>query len=378
MGGPSRHADGAAGRRGDRRRRDRDRLHEHALADGDLVSGDSRRASGLGGHDRAASWLARSEDDATGSKNGLAHGNAALRRRDVVASTSASISPRSIACCRSEVRRESRGLLQRAGRSGHRPGAVSRVTCVPTNALELHRGRGGARRHGAAARSRRGYPVERPLDVLAQHLVTVALGGGFRPGRAAARRCARRVPTPICTTTSGRGYSVSSSTAATRCAGIRNIRMSCPSNDRWRRRGSRDRAAASHVDRHDRQRCADRTCNICAAKRSARWKNRSSRGSSRATGSSSPALRSSSFVCATWSRGFVARRTPTARFRDGREADCRCRRARGAAPRATRRGSARCSFAVRRWRRSAIARSAAKMVAHSGSRRASDRAGEDA
>jgi len=28
-------------------------------------------------------------------------------------------------------------LLQRAGRSGHRPGAVSRVLCVPTNALEL-------------------------------------------------------------------------------------------------------------------------------------------------------------------------------------------------------------------------------------------------
>ncbi|MDB4890893.1 MAG: associated domain protein, partial [Gemmatimonadetes bacterium] len=28
-------------------------------------------------------------------------------------------------------------LLQRAGRSGHRPGEVSRVTCVPTNALEL-------------------------------------------------------------------------------------------------------------------------------------------------------------------------------------------------------------------------------------------------
>src|SRR4029078_7756256 len=28
-------------------------------------------------------------------------------------------------------------LLQRAGRSGHRPGATSRVTCAPTNALEL-------------------------------------------------------------------------------------------------------------------------------------------------------------------------------------------------------------------------------------------------
>src|SRR6185369_8534604 len=28
-------------------------------------------------------------------------------------------------------------LLQRAGRSGHQPGAPSRVTCVPTHAFEL-------------------------------------------------------------------------------------------------------------------------------------------------------------------------------------------------------------------------------------------------
>lgn len=71
-------------------------------------------------------------------------------------------------------------LLQRAGRSGHRPGAVSRVTCVPTNALELIEvaaARDGM--HANAVESR--LPVERPLDVLAQHVVTVALGGGFHP-----------------------------------------------------------------------------------------------------------------------------------------------------------------------------------------------------
>ncbi|HEU0014942.1 MAG TPA: ligase-associated DNA damage response DEXH box helicase [Longimicrobium sp.] len=71
-------------------------------------------------------------------------------------------------------------LLQRAGRSGHRPGAVSRVTCVPTNALELIEV--AAARDGVeagAVESR--LPVERPLDLLAQHVVTVALGGGFRP-----------------------------------------------------------------------------------------------------------------------------------------------------------------------------------------------------
>ncbi|MEO8336400.1 MAG: DNA ligase-associated DEXH box helicase, partial [bacterium] len=69
-------------------------------------------------------------------------------------------------------------LLQRAGRSGHRPGEMSRVTCVPTNALELLEV--AAVRDGiesGAIESR--MPVERPLDVLAQHLVTVALGGGF-------------------------------------------------------------------------------------------------------------------------------------------------------------------------------------------------------
>ena len=69
-------------------------------------------------------------------------------------------------------------LAQRAGRSGHRPGALSRVTCVPTNALELLEV--AAARDGIAAEKIESrQPVERALDVLAQHLVTVALGGGF-------------------------------------------------------------------------------------------------------------------------------------------------------------------------------------------------------
>ena len=70
-------------------------------------------------------------------------------------------------------------LVQRAGRSGHRPGAVSRLTCVPTNALELvdvAAARAALERREIEARR----PVERPLDLLAQHAVTVALGGGFR------------------------------------------------------------------------------------------------------------------------------------------------------------------------------------------------------
>ena len=71
-------------------------------------------------------------------------------------------------------------LVQRAGRSGHQPGAASRVTCVPTNALEL--AEVAAARDGVQqGRIESRLPVERPHDVLAQHLVTVALGGGFAP-----------------------------------------------------------------------------------------------------------------------------------------------------------------------------------------------------
>jgi ATP-dependent Lhr-like helicase len=70
-------------------------------------------------------------------------------------------------------------LLQRAGRSGHAPGATGRLVCVPTHALELI--------ECAAARTavesgvveaRR--PLTGSLDVLAQHIVTVACSGGFR------------------------------------------------------------------------------------------------------------------------------------------------------------------------------------------------------
>lgn len=69
-------------------------------------------------------------------------------------------------------------LLQRAGRSGHSPGRVSRVICVPTHALELVEvaaARDAIRANAIESRD----PVDRPLDLLAQHLVTLALGGGF-------------------------------------------------------------------------------------------------------------------------------------------------------------------------------------------------------
>ncbi|WP_374566714.1 ligase-associated DNA damage response DEXH box helicase [Ideonella sp.] len=69
-------------------------------------------------------------------------------------------------------------LLQRAGRSGHAPGRPSRVTVVPTHTLELVEA-AAAREAALAGRVERRDSPDKPLDVLVQHLVTVALGGGF-------------------------------------------------------------------------------------------------------------------------------------------------------------------------------------------------------
>ncbi len=69
-------------------------------------------------------------------------------------------------------------LLQRAGRSGHAPGQVSRITCAPSHALEFVEA-AAARRAAIAGRIESRTPVECPLDLLTQHLVTIAVGEGF-------------------------------------------------------------------------------------------------------------------------------------------------------------------------------------------------------
>jgi ATP-dependent helicase Lhr and Lhr-like helicase len=81
-------------------------------------------------------------------------------------------------------------LLQRAGRSAHLPGGTSQVLFLPTNALELLEV--SAMRRGledGLVEQRR--PPQLPLDVLLQHLVTLACGPGFQPEQelAAVRRC---------------------------------------------------------------------------------------------------------------------------------------------------------------------------------------------
>ncbi len=69
-------------------------------------------------------------------------------------------------------------LAQRAGRSGHDPGRTSRLIGVPTHALELIEFE-AARRALARGRIEERRPIIAPLDVLAQHVVTCAMGGGF-------------------------------------------------------------------------------------------------------------------------------------------------------------------------------------------------------
>lgn len=71
-------------------------------------------------------------------------------------------------------------LLQRAGRSGHAPGRVSRVTCTPTHSFELLEAAAARVAIGERRVESRSAP-RAPLDVLVQHMVTVALGGGFEP-----------------------------------------------------------------------------------------------------------------------------------------------------------------------------------------------------
>jgi ATP-dependent helicase Lhr and Lhr-like helicase len=76
-------------------------------------------------------------------------------------------------------------LMQRAGRSGHAPGRPSRVTLVPTHALELVEA-AAARDAVAARRIEPRHAPDKPFDVLVQHLVTLAAGTGFEPAAALA------------------------------------------------------------------------------------------------------------------------------------------------------------------------------------------------
>lgn len=69
-------------------------------------------------------------------------------------------------------------FLQRAGRSGHRPGAKSVINFVPTHSLELLEA-SALRRCIEDGVVEDRMPYVRSFDVLVQYLVTRAVGGGF-------------------------------------------------------------------------------------------------------------------------------------------------------------------------------------------------------
>jgi ATP-dependent helicase Lhr and Lhr-like helicase len=71
-------------------------------------------------------------------------------------------------------------FLQRAGRSGHQPGATSKIYFLPTNTLELTEAaalREAVQRKIVEDR----IPYLRSFDVLIQYLITLAVSDGFRP-----------------------------------------------------------------------------------------------------------------------------------------------------------------------------------------------------
>jgi ATP-dependent helicase Lhr and Lhr-like helicase len=69
-------------------------------------------------------------------------------------------------------------FIQRAGRSGHQPGGVSKIYFVPTHSLEIIEG--AALRDAIACKHlETRLPYIRSWDVLCQYLVTLATGAGF-------------------------------------------------------------------------------------------------------------------------------------------------------------------------------------------------------
>ncbi|RNC79932.1 MAG: ligase-associated DNA damage response DEXH box helicase [Balneola sp.] len=71
-------------------------------------------------------------------------------------------------------------FLQRAGRSGHKPGATSSIHFVPTHALELIEAAALKNAVDESEMESR-EPILKPMDVLVQYLVTLAVSDGFNP-----------------------------------------------------------------------------------------------------------------------------------------------------------------------------------------------------
>ena len=70
-------------------------------------------------------------------------------------------------------------FVQRAGRSGHRPGATSKIYFLPTNSLELIES-AALRKAIKDDKIEDRVPFERSWDVLVQYMMTRSVGGGFK------------------------------------------------------------------------------------------------------------------------------------------------------------------------------------------------------
>ena len=73
-------------------------------------------------------------------------------------------------------------FIQRAGRSGHQPGAVSKIYFVPTHSLELIEAAALRKAIKDQVMESR-IPYIRSFDVLVQYLVTLAVSDGFDPNK---------------------------------------------------------------------------------------------------------------------------------------------------------------------------------------------------
>lgn len=71
-------------------------------------------------------------------------------------------------------------FLQRAGRSGHSPGATSKIYFVPTHSLELVEG-AALKKAVAGEIVEQRQPIVNAYDVLVQYVCTLAVGDGFKP-----------------------------------------------------------------------------------------------------------------------------------------------------------------------------------------------------
>lgn len=71
-------------------------------------------------------------------------------------------------------------FMQRAGRAGHQPGAISKIYFLPTHSLEIIEG-AALRQAVAHQRLEARQPYLNCIDVLVQYLVTLAVSDGFRP-----------------------------------------------------------------------------------------------------------------------------------------------------------------------------------------------------